>query len=812
MKKKQIERLGKCVLGGVLAITMMASLMPGMSEVKADEKASMQNVREADEISAEKIGHLMGDDNSENAKHLIMPDEYFYIDPELKVTHDTRTDGVPYVTLTLLRARLELEELRAYDSKLVRSKLDTSKIITDASDPVLTNTYNIWKMGENSLPESVKKSVDMDIMSISPIGYRNKTGLPCIVEAIRGSGFDFVSEVKDSAGLTVANTVENTWSGCTLCFFEPYYLLTYKDVTEEESKNFPDRYYIKREKQEIRLPAIVRPGFHFKEWSGGLYFADKKRDGSDTVYTFDWENNIEKATYNWGDEELYPVFEEGDTITFHGNGGTIDGKEQITYELDQESDNFFDIGKYVPKRKGYTFLGWCYKPTAYYDSLIKDTSNYDWVRKCTDNGFDRNLYAKWAEDSDEELETKGYKLDEKTGALTIITDQGMLGWNTLCNETDDKCKEKVKSITIGGDVKEIDSWMFTNCENLETVKLSSKVREIGKYAFYRCKSLKNVEMPGVSSIYDSAFEECSSLVKVTFPDTIQVINNEVFRNCSALKEVVFEKEEQPPYLRIYSSAFEGCHKDLTIRVKTSLLKEFKEEILPDFADKITDEAGSIPTPDPEDPCAGGHQTENILTKATLKTDGKIEERCKICKKVIGTKTIAKIADVKLSGNSYVYDGKTKTPSVTVKNSKGKTLAKTDYSIAYAKGRKNVGSYTVTITLKNNYSGTVKKTFKIVPKTTSISKLTAGKKKLTVKWKKQATQTTGYQLQYGTSSKFKGAKTATITKNKTVSKAISKLKAKKKYYVRIRTYKTVKVNGKSVKLYSAWSKAKSGLTK
>ena len=86
------------------------------------------------------------------------------------MTHDTRTDGVPYVTLTLLRARLELEELRAYDSKLVRSKLDTSKIITDASDPVLTNTYNIWKMGENSLSESVKKSVDMDIMSISPIG------------------------------------------------------------------------------------------------------------------------------------------------------------------------------------------------------------------------------------------------------------------------------------------------------------------------------------------------------------------------------------------------------------------------------------------------------------------------------------------------------------------------------------------------------------------------------------------------------------------------------------------------------------------
>ena len=812
MKKKRIEQFGKRVLGGVLAITMMASLMPGMSEVKAEEKASTQDVREADATSAEKIGHRMGDDNSENAKHLIMPDEYFYIEPELEVLHDTRTDGKPYVSLRLLRARLKLEELRAYDSKLVRSKLDTSKIVTDVSDPALTNTYNIWKMGENSLSESVKKSVDMDSMSTAPIGYRNKTGLPCVVEAIRGGSYDFVSEVKDSAGLTVANTVENTWSGCTLRFFEPYYLLTYKDVTEEESKNFPDRYYVKREKQEIRLPAIVRPGFHFKEWSGGLYFADKTRDGSDTVYTFDWENNMQKNNLQLGDEELYPVFEEGDTVTFHGNGGTIDGKDQITYELDQESDDFFDIGKYIPKREGYTFLGWCYKPTAYYDSLIKDTSNYDWVRKCTDNGFDRNLYAKWAEDSDEELETKGYKLDEKTGELTIITDQGTLGWNKLCNETNDKCKEKVKSITVGGEVKEIDSWMFTNCENLKSVKLSSKVQSIGKLAFYGCKSLMNVEMPGVSSIYASAFEGCTSLAKVTLPKTIQAISAEVFKDCSSLKEVIFEKEEQPPYLTISSNAFEGCHRDLTIRVKTSLLKEFKEEILPDFADKITDEAGSVPTPDPEDPCADGHQTENILTKATLNADGKIEERCKICKKVIGTKAIAKIADVKLSGSSYGYDGKVKTPFVTVKDSKGKSLAKADYSVAYASGRKNVGSYTVTITLKNNYSGTVKKTFKIVPKTTSISKLTAGKKKLTVKWKKQTTQTSGYQLQYGTSSKFKGAKTATITKNKTVSKAISKLKAKKKYYVRIRTYKTVKVNGKSVKLYSTWSKTKSGKTK
>jgi hypothetical protein len=78
----------------------------------------------------------------------------------------------------------------------------------------------------------------------------------------------------------------------------------------------------------------------------------------------------------------------------------------------------------------------------------------------------------------------------------------------------------------------------------------------------------------------------------------------------------------------------------------------------------------------------------------------------------------------------------------------------------------------------------------------------------VKWAKQATQTTGYQIQYSTSSKFTSYKTVTISKNSTVSKTVSKLTANKKYYVRVRTYKTV--NGK--KIYSSWSAAKNVTTK
>ncbi len=82
----------------------------------------------------------------------------------------------------------------------------------------------------------------------------------------------------------------------------------------------------------------------------------------------------------------------------------------------------------------------------------------------------------------------------------------------------------------------------------------------------------------------------------------------------------------------------------------------------------------------------------------------------------------------------------------------------------------------------------------------------------MRWKKQASQTTGYEIQYSTNSKFKGAKTLKGIKAKTTSKNVTKLKAKKKYYVRIRTYKTVKINEKSVKLYSSWSKVKKVTTK
>lgn len=209
--------------------------------------------------------------------------------------------------------------------------------------------------------------------------------------------------------------------------------------------------------------------------------------------------------------------------------------------------------------------------------------------------------------------------------------------------------------------------------------------------------------------------------------------------------------------------------------------------------------------------AKGHSTITDTQKATASKDGNITTTCTRCGITIQTVEIAKVSQIKLSKKKYTYNGKKQTPSVTVKDSKGKELkVNTDYKVKLPSGRKNVGTYEVKITFKGSkYSGSKTLSYTINPKSTKLSKVSAKKKGFEAKWKKQSTQTKGYQIQYSTDSKFKsGNKTVTVNKNSTTKKTISKLKAKKKYYVRIRTYKTV---GKQ-KYYSDWSKSVKVTTK
>lgn len=148
-------------------------------------------------------------------------------------------------------------------------------------------------------------------------------------------------------------------------------------------------------------------------------------------------------------------------------------------------------------------------------------------------------------------------------------------------------------------------------------------------------------------------------------------------------------------------------------------------------------------------------------------------------------SISKISD-------KTYNGKAQKPSVTVKYAGAELTKDTDYTVSY-KDNKNIGTATITVTGKGNFTGTKKITFKITPKKVTLSKAVNNKEgTATVSWKRDKS-VTGYEL-YCSTKKSSGYKLEkTITKNSTTSYADKKLKKGKTYYYKIRAYKTV--NGK-----------------
>ncbi len=200
----------------------------------------------------------------------------------------------------------------------------------------------------------------------------------------------------------------------------------------------------------------------------------------------------------------------------------------------------------------------------------------------------------------------------------------------------------------------------------------------------------------------------------------------------------------------------------------------------------------------EIPATGNHTYKTTTTKATTSKDGKIVNACTVCGDTKSSTKIYKASSFKLSTTKYTYDGKVKTPSVTVKDSKGKTLKKdTDYTVKYESGRKSVGEYTVTVTLKGNYSGTKKLTFTIVPKATSKITVSQTTSTITAKWSK-VDGATGYKVYLYKGSECVASKTVS---SKTLSYKFSKLSAGTKYTVKVKTYK--KVDGENF-----WSSTKS----
>lgn len=481
--------------------------------------------------------------------------------------------------------------------------------------------------------------------------------------------------------------------------------------------------------------------------------------------------------------------------------------------------------------------------------------------------------------------------------------------------------ESLTDFVIPEEITSIEGSTFSYCENLERITIPRSVKSIGDLAFYACLSLTDI-------IYGGSEDEWKEIVIGTdnsfyldgatlhyAVNYISIADAEV-TNITDMTYTGVEIEQTPvvkvgdtvltagtDYTISYSDnikagtatiTFEGIgnYVDTTTTTFTINPASISTATVSGLAAQVYTGAALTQTPvvtlGSISLLAGSDYTVSYKNNVNAGTASvvftgqgnykdTIEKTFAITPKTI-TPTIT------LSQTSFTYKGSVQKPAVSVKAG-GTTLPSTDYTVTWPSGCTNAGTYTISIALKRNYSGTgtvrfvinkaankitasnftrsysaktqtitlgakatggtltykssntkvkVTKAGKVtlpakftgtvkititagnsnyntvtkaititVPSKTALSKVTSpsvGKMKVT--WKKN-TKVTGYQIQYSLNSNFASPKTTTITKNSTVSKTIGSLKKGKKYYVRIRSYKTV--SGK--KYYSAWSSKK-----
>lgn len=371
---------------------------------------------------------------------------------------------------------------------------------------------------------------------------------------------------------------------------------------------------------------------------------------------------------------------------------------------------------------------------------------------------------------------------------------------------------RVETLKLSGTVEKIDEYAFWN-NQIKELEIPGNVKTIGRYAFQRTQDYieatinkvvlhEGLESIGKRAFYQTLTSECKS---IDLPTTVKVLDAAAFEG-NAKVTLISLVEDQVNAVGDYAKvvAKGTAHEIVLVHKVTFDAGEGKADV----ETARTDKDGKLA----ELPNAArdGYTFEGWFTAAeggdAVTADTVFDKDTTVFahwKKNVVSAT----PSVKLSTSTYTYNGKVKTPGVKV-SVNGTVLTKDNYSVSYGKGRKNVGKYTVKVTLKNDYAGSRTVSFKINPPKSAVKKLKKGKKSFSVYVKKQSKQTSGYQVQYSTSKKFKSPKAKSLTSYKKTKLKVKKLKKHKKYYVRVRTYKKV---GKA-KYYSSWSSAKSVKTK
>lgn len=284
--------------------------------------------------------------------------------------------------------------------------------------------------------------------------------------------------------------------------------------------------------------------------------------------------------------------------------------------------------------------------------------------------------------------------------------------------------QNLGSVTISEGVETIAQNVFRACTSLTSIALPASIGEVGAAAFFQCQKMQSVTFaPGSKQVKlgDNIFTQCYRLISVKLPKSVDCIGEGMFQDCQMLAGVEIPQGAKS----IKASAFASCSGMSVVVIPSSVttigIAAFSACPLTDIyftgteaqwnsIQKIGDTASAVSkavvhynyvppvssNPD-DDSNSGGDKPGNDGSSGS---DDNSESSRNISE-----------ASVTLAQTSYTYNGKAKTPSVTVELG-GKTLVlNTDYTVSYSDNIK-VGTGKVIITGKGNYTGSKTVSFTI----------------------------------------------------------------------------------------------------
>lgn len=370
----------------------------------------------------------------------------------------------------------------------------------------------------------------------------------------------------------------------------------------------------------------------------------------------------------------------------------------------------------------------------------------------------------------------------------------------------------LQSVTFGDGMTMIDAYSFANCTALQTVVMGTRVNEIGEYAFLGCSKLKNLNLNNSLSIISSyAFQNCRSLEEVVLPSSLKMLEKGAFKNCTFLNNVTVqsnlancsahsiqtvgspaESTQSVGYSVFYNTGTNTNTFTVTFSNGVTKVPSYLFATGYDKGDNKYCHITDVKIPDSVTEIGEGafyncYDLKSIRIGSGIKTIGKkmftsspdliiygyTNSAAENCAKEYSIPFVSVgVVQTAISGNS------------AGSSSSGNSNTATSSGFGSSKLENNKNSSTSSVSL-------------VHPVITKVKN--KKKRRLIVKWSKNKS-VSGYQIQYSKKSNFKNKKTKTVKSSSKGKITLKKLKKRKKYYIRVRSYKTVA--GK--KTYSAWS--------